>query len=98
MTLVWACLAMALRDCFATLLVICEARGRALLAGLLDAAGDLASILVTVLAAGQIILHGWSAHSIVVLAAVMLTSFAGTALWTRVGQRIEPSHKPDRLV
>jgi hypothetical protein len=88
MILVWASLSMVLKDACGTLLVIAEARGRALLAGLLDAAGDLALVLTTLFGAGQVIVHGWDARSFEVLGVIMLTSLLGTTFWTRVGRRI----------
>lgn len=90
MILVWAALAMALKDGCGTLLVIAQARGRAVLAGLLDAAGDLAQVLVVLFGAGQIIEHGMTGMSVAVLVTIMLTSFAGTVLWTRLGTRWMP--------
>lgn len=88
---------MAVRDAFGTILTIAEARGRAVLAGVCDAAGDLAGVFVTIFAAGQVIIHGWTWHSIVVLAAVMITSFVGTMFWTRVGRKIKVSEPPSYL-
>lgn len=79
---------MALKDALMTWLTIAEARGRAWLAGGLDAAGDLASILVVVTGAGAVIKYGWTGHTAVILAAMCVTSFLGTALWTRIGRRI----------
>lgn len=81
--------AMAVKDGLGTLLIICEARGRAIQAGILDAANDLATILVTLAGAGAVITHGWSAHTFAVLAAMTIMSFIGTAYWTRIGQRIK---------
>lgn len=82
-----ACAAMALKDLLLTFLTVAEAQGRAILAGLLDASSDLATILVTIAGAGLVIQHGWTLHSIAVLAAMMITSFLGTALWTRLAAR-----------
>jgi len=79
---------MALKDMLGTLLVIAEARGRAVLAGALDAASDLAMILVTLAGAGEVIVHGWTVHTASLLAAMMVTSFFGTLYWTRVGQKL----------
>jgi hypothetical protein len=84
-----ACAAMAVKDALGTLLVVAEARGRSWLAGFLDAAGDLAFVLVTLAGAGAVILHGWTAHTVLLLAAMMLTSLLGTAMWTRFGRRIK---------
>lgn len=84
-----ACASMAVKDALGTLLVIAEARGRSMLAGALDAGGDIATVLVTFFGAGALIEHGLTAHTVLLLAAMMLTSFCGTALWTRVGRRIK---------
>lgn len=83
-----ACAAMAARDALATFLTVAENRGKALLAGAFDALGDLATIGVTALGAGQIIIHGLTTRTILLLAAMTATSFAGTALWTRLAQHI----------
>jgi hypothetical protein len=87
--IVGACLSMAVRDSLATLLVVAEARGRAVLAGLLDAAGDIAGIAVMVLGAGEVIVHGLNAQTLAVLAALMVTSFFTTLAATTVGRRIK---------
>jgi hypothetical protein len=79
---------MAVKDALGVWLVIAEARGRAVLAGALDAGLDLANILVMLAGAGEVIVHGWTWRTIGVLAAMCVTSFAGTIVWTRIGQRI----------
>ena len=88
-----ACGAMALKDMLGTFLVIAEARGRAVLAGALDAAGDLALILVTLAGAGAVIVHGWTVHTMIILAAMMATSFVGTLFWVRMGTRWMPEER-----
>lgn len=90
MIFLWVALAMAAKDALGTLLVVAEARGRTWLAGAFDAAGDIAQVAAMVFGAGTVIVHGWDAHSFEVLAVMMVVSFFGTALWTRVGQRIQP--------
>lgn len=94
MTIIVAILAMFFRDGCATLLTIAEARGRPWLAGAFDSAGDLATIVATVAGAGQVITHGWTAHTITILAAIMATSFFGAAFWTKVGSRMGASGHP----
>jgi hypothetical protein len=89
LALVLACAAMALKDSLGVGLVVAEARGRAWLAGVLDALSDLAIILVTLAGAGAVIVHGWTLRTGVILAAMMLTSFLGTAAWTRLARRIK---------
>jgi hypothetical protein len=88
-SIVLACLAMALKDMLGTFLVIAEARGRPILAGLCDAGGDLATILVTIVGAGAVITGGWTVHTGLIIAAMTITSFLGTAFWTTIGRRIE---------
>jgi hypothetical protein len=89
LSIVLACAAMALRDMLGTFLVVAEAKGRAWLAGALDALGDLATILVTIAGAGVVIQHGWTWHAILVLGCMMLVSLVGTAAWTTLGRRIK---------
>lgn len=84
-----ACVAMAGKDCLGTLLVVAEAKGRARLAGLLDSLGDLANVVCTVVGAGAVIKGGVTVHTSTVLGAMMLTSFVGTAYWTKLGRRIK---------
>lgn len=88
MILLWAALSMALKDGLGVLLVIAEARGRAIFAGALDAASDLAIILTTLFGAGQVIEHGWDLKSIEVVATMVVVSFGGTVFWTKIGRRI----------
>lgn len=91
MIFLWAALAMAAKDALGTLLVIAEARGRTWLAGALDAGGDIAQVVSMVFGAGTVIVQGWDARSIEVLAVMMAVSFFGTAFWTRLGRRIMPA-------
>lgn len=95
LTLVAVALSMAARDAFATLLVIAEARGRAWLAGTLDAGGDLAGVASTVFGAGEIIVHGWGWPAVEVLTVMCVTSLLGTTLWTTVGARITTREATD---
>ncbi len=90
MIFLYAALSMCAKDGAGTLLVIAEARGRSVLAGALDALGDLALIAVTVTGAGQIIEHGVTGRSIAVVAVIVFVSFWGTLFWTRVGTRLMP--------
>lgn len=84
-----ACVSMAARDSLGTFLTIAEARGRPVLAGVLDGLCDLATIAVTVTGAGPVLEHGLNGQSLAVIAAMVATSTAGTILWTRLGSRIE---------
>jgi hypothetical protein len=86
-----ACVAMACKDAIYTGLVVSQARGYAVASGAFDALGDLASILVTLAGAGVIIVHGWTVHTVTVLAAMCVTSFFGTIVWTRTATRWMPN-------
>ena len=93
LSILLAVVAMACRDALSTFLTIAEARGRSVLAGALDAAGDLAGIGVTVVGAGTVITDGVTWHSVLIVAVMVVTSFAGTIAWTRIGQRIGATPK-----
>lgn len=88
-----AMVSMAFRDAAGTFMVIAEERGRKWLAGALNAAGDLAVVLTTLYGVGSVIQRGWTPHALVVIAAMMVVSFFGNALWTQLGQRIR--RRPD---
>ena len=92
LTYAGAVLSMALKDALGTLLVVAEARGRSLLAGFLDAGGDAANIFVTLLGAGEIVVHGFTAQTFGILAAIMVTSFCGTVGWVRLANRWMPAN------
>jgi len=83
-----AIVAMAVKDALCTFLTVAEAKGRAWLAGMLDAGNDIAGIVCTVVGAGSIIQQGVNGHTILILAAMTLTSLFGTTLWTKLGRRI----------
>ncbi len=88
LTILLACASMALKDMLGTWLTIAEARGKGWLAGGLDAGYDLASIVTYGVAGVEVVKHGVSLTSVITLAALSLTSFFGTAAWTKLGQRI----------
>lgn len=92
MTLILVALSMLLKDAVGTIMVVAEARGRAILAGTLDAMGDLANVLCTVFGAGEIVLHGWGWAAVEILAVMMATSFVATSLSVRWGRRLT-AHK-----
>lgn len=85
---------MAFRDCFATIMTVAEARGRDNLAGWCDALGDGATVLTTAYGAGEVVLRGWTPHTIGVIATIMVVSYFGTRFWTRFCRRID-SEKSD---
>lgn len=88
LVLVWVALAMMAKDAIGSLMVLAEARGRAVLAGGLDAASDAATIVSTAFGAGEIIVHGWNLRAVEILAVMMATSFAATTLSVRYGRRL----------
>ena len=77
--------AMAAKDAIGTALVIVEARGRAWLAGILDAGLDIAALLFTFL--GVKALDDWGHGGPATLAVVCLTSLVVTTATTRVVHR-----------
>lgn len=94
-----AAAAMALQDMCGTLLTIAEARGRRTMAGLMDAAGDIARVLCTAFGAGEIIVHGWTPRSFEVLGAMCITSFVVTRYATGLGARFcEEPGKDEGLI
>jgi threonine/homoserine/homoserine lactone efflux protein len=88
LTILAACFSMFVRDGLGTMLTVAEARGQAILAGAMDAFGDIASIAVTYFGLDALLTHGLDAHTILLLACIFLTSFAGTTMWTKVSRRI----------
>lgn len=48
----------------------------------------LATILITIVGAGAVITQGVTVHTVLILVVMMITSFIGTAIWTKVGSRI----------
>ena len=88
--LVGAALSMMAKDALGTWLTIAEARGKAVMAGALDAASDIAVILCTVFGAGQVILHGLTVRTLETLAVMLCVSFVGTICWTKLGTKWMP--------
>ena len=86
--ILFAILSMAFADACSTFLTIASNRGRTWLAGSMDALRGLGGIFLTIFGAGEVIKHGWTTHTILVIVFITLTSFFGTALWTRLGQKI----------
>lgn len=92
--LVAVALSMAAQDFLGTVCVVAEARGRAHLAGLMDAAGDVARVICVVFGAGEITVHGWNARAVLILAVMAATSYAttrATTSWSRKLTTKEPS-------
>lgn len=97
LTIILAVVSMAIRDMLATFLTVAEARGRATLAGAMDALGDLAGIAVTVVGAGSVIQDGLTGHTVLLIAAMTITSFAGTLVWTKLANHIQASNAPSQV-
>jgi hypothetical protein len=95
--IVGAVAAMAVKDATGTLMVVAEARNRAHLAGVMGASSGVAVVLTTYFGAGEIIVHGWTTYSFVVLAAICATSYAGTRFWTGYGNRVMQRDKGDSV-
>ena len=90
--LVKACLVvaacMAVQDFTGTVLVVAEAEGHSRLAGLMDAAGDVARA-ATVSVTTEAIVSGLGVHSAVILATLALTSYNVTSRTTRWSRRLK---------
>jgi hypothetical protein len=87
--LILGCASMALRDMLGTFLTIAETRGRAVLAGSLDALFDIAQFASIIFGTGLVIKDGITWHSATIIGAMCVTSFFGTILWTTLGRRIQ---------
>lgn len=97
-TILLAIGSMVVKDAVGVLLVVAESRGRYWTAALFDALSDIATVGVTIYGAGTVLIDGWSAHTFAVLGAMMVTSFAGTAFWTRAATRWMPVVSPEVAV
>lgn len=87
LTLLGACLAMVAQDVLGTLLVIAESKFRPLLAGSLDAAGDVARLATMGISLDVILHRGLCAESVAVIAVVAATSFVATSTTTELARR-----------
>lgn len=81
--------AMALQDFFGTMMTVAEVRGRGKLAGLMDASGDMARFIGNVYGAGTAIKYGWTPLAAATLVVMAITSYFGTAYWTKLSRRIK---------
>jgi hypothetical protein len=91
LALIAIALAMGITDVLSTALVIAEARGRGVLAGSLDAAGDVSRIVYTAL--GVHALDQLNSTSAVTLLVVCATSFVVTTFATRIVSQWLPDHR-----
>lgn len=82
--------AMIVQDVLGTLMTMAENRHHAWWAGLLDAGMWLTGLFTTLWGAGDVILHGWNAHSIAVIATITAANVLGTALGVTLGDRLMP--------
>lgn len=80
--------AMSIQDVTGTICVVAEAEGKARLAGLTDAAGDIGRAL-TASVTTDAILHGLGVHSVVILAVLALTSYNVTKRTTDWSKRLK---------
>jgi hypothetical protein len=80
-------LAMLSQDITLTLMVICENRHRAAMAGALDSVGFLLQVTTYGVSIGAIITNGFVARTYWVLAALTVANFTGTGLGTLLGDR-----------
>lgn len=95
-TLILVALAMAVRDVLGTLLVVAEAKGRAVAAGTLDSLGDIAQTLCTVFGVGEIIVHGFGLEAGLILLVMCVTSFVTTLCATIYGRQWEATATDSR--
>lgn len=79
---------MAVKDLVSTVLVVAEARGRAWLSGVLDATYDIAALFTWGLGGEEVVRHGWSAGSLLVIAAMVVGSFVATVAGVRLSRRL----------
>lgn len=84
-----AALSMVVQDVLMTLMVVCENRGRWVLAGLLDCVGWIAQISTITIAGGSIIEHGLTPESWLIIIFVTIANFVGTGLGTVIGRHIK---------
>ena len=73
-SLIGVVLSMALRDVLGTKLIQAVGARRGWRAGQLDGAGDVAQVVCYSYGAGQVVLHGWTVYSIILLGAMAVTS------------------------
>ena len=89
-----AAIAMIVQDVLATLMTMAENRQHPWWAGLLDAGMWLTGLLTTVWGAGSVILHGWTARTLVIVGAITAANILGTALGVALGDRLMPKERP----
>lgn len=79
--------AMFANDVLMTSMVVFEAHYNALLAGLFDVLGWVASLTCSALAIEEIIKHGWrSKKSLTIIAAISLANFSGCFVGVALGR------------
>lgn len=91
LALLLGCISMAFKDLVGTFLTVAMAHGRASWAAVLDGLYDLATIVVTIVGAGAVVLHGWTPHTGLLLAVMVATSVAGTYVWTKLAAKWLPT-------
>lgn len=93
-SLIVVALAMGITDVLGTLLVVAEARGRARLAGSLDALSDVSRIVYTADGVSAIT-HGINGRTMATLAVICSTSFVATSTTTSWARRLKEQKVPD---
>lgn len=85
-----ACAVMAVRDCIGTFLTVAEAKGKDWMSGALDALSDLMGLLFLYFGLDIAMPNGHlTGHGAIIIGAMMVTSFFGTTLWTRIGRKLK---------
>jgi len=82
-----AALAMVGQDITATYMVVAEARGNAVPAGLGDAVQWLFAFATGSIAYSAVIRHGWTAHTFLIVGAITVANVVGTIAGVRLGRR-----------
>lgn len=85
-----AIVSMAVKDLLGTIMQVAESRGASELAGHMDGLWDGAQLICQVVGAGTVILTGFTWQSLVIIAAIMITSDIGTRTWTRIAAKHVP--------
>lgn len=85
-----SCVSMVAKDAIATFLVVAEAKGKAHLAGLLNALGTPASIIFFSAYGATALVHGHGWLGWLGLLPIMACDYFGVSVWTRLATRLKP--------
>jgi len=87
-------IAMAAQDCFATTMVVAEARDLTRWAGVMDGLNDYASRIGGAITAGAYVAHGlWAWETQLLLGLTAITSYCTTSRVTALANRLLPRSK-----